>query len=74
MNSTRCKRLCGCLLALVLTLLLQTSALAVSMTEIDAPITVQQWAAMLCGACLDSPTKTAAWPSHTAGAGCPLPL
>ena len=57
MNSTRCKRLCGCLLALVLTLLLQTSALAVSMTEIDAPITVQQWAAMLCGACLDSPTK-----------------
>ena len=48
MNSTRCKRLCGCLLALVLTLLLQTSALAVSMTEIDAPITVQQWAAMLC--------------------------
>ncbi len=57
LNSTRYKRLCCCLLALVLTLLLLTPALAVSMTEIDAPITVQQWAAMLCGTCLDSPTK-----------------
>ena len=50
MNSARCRRICSGLLALVLTLLLQTPALAVSAGETNDLITVRQWAAMLCGA------------------------
>ena len=58
MSSTRCKRIGSGLLALALAFLLQTPALAVSMNEKDAPITVRQWAAMLCGAYLDTPSES----------------
>ena len=54
MNSTRCRRLCCSLLALVLVLLLQTPALAASTDEMGDPVTVRQWAAMLCGAYSDT--------------------
>ena len=50
MNSTRCRRLCCSLLALALIFLLRTPALAAFAGEMDTPITVRQWAAMLCGA------------------------
>ena len=58
MNSTRCKRIGSSLLALALTFLLQTPALAASAGEMDDPITVRQWAAMLCGAYLDTPSES----------------
>ena len=58
MSSTRCRQICSGLLALVLALLLQTPALAVSAGEMDDPVTVRQWAAMLCGACLDTPVES----------------
>ncbi len=58
MSSTRCKRIGSGLLALVLVLLLQTPALAASAGEMDDPVTVRQWAAMLCGACLDTPAES----------------
>lgn len=54
MNSTRCKRIGSGLLALVLVLLLQTPALAASTDEMGDPVTVRQWAAMLCGAYSDT--------------------
>ena len=58
MSSTRCKRIGSGLLVLVLAFLLRTPALAVSMNEKDAPITVRQWADMLCGAYLDTPVES----------------
>ena len=58
MNSTRCKRIGSGLLALVLALLLRTPALAASAGETDDPVTVRQWAAMLCGAYLDTPSES----------------
>ena len=57
MNSTRCKRIGSGLLALVLALLLQTPALAAYAGEMDDTVTVRQWAAMLCGAYLDTPSE-----------------
>ena len=50
MSSTRCKRIGSGLLALALAFLLQMPALAASAGEMDDPVTVRQWAAMLCGA------------------------
>lgn len=60
MSSTRCRQICSGLLALVLVLvlLLRTPALAASAGEMDDPVTVRQWAAMLCGACLDTPSES----------------
>ena len=58
MNSTRCRRLCCSLLALALIFLLRTPALAASAGEMDDPVTVRQWAAMLCGAYLDTPSES----------------
>ena len=58
MSSTRCKRISSGLLALVLALLLRTPALAASAGEMDDPVTVRQWAAMLCGASLDTPVES----------------
>ena len=58
MSSTRCKRIGSGLLALVLVLLLRTPALAASAGETDDPVTVRQWAAMLCGAYLDTPSES----------------
>ena len=58
MSSTRCKRISSGLLALVLALLLRTPALAASAGEMDDPVTVRQWAAMLCGASLDNPVES----------------
>ena len=57
MSSTRCKRIGSGLLALTLALLLQTPALAASAGETDDPVTVRQWADMLCGAYLDTPSE-----------------
>ena len=57
MSSTRCKRICSSLLALVLVLLLRTPVLAVSAGETDDPVTVRQWAAMLCEDYLDPPSE-----------------
>ena len=48
MNSTQCRRLYCSLLALTLIFLLRTPALAITTSEMNEPITVQQWAAMLC--------------------------
>ena len=58
MNSTRCKRIGSGLLALALALLLQMPALAAYAGEMDDPVTVRQWAAMLCGAYLDTPSES----------------
>ncbi|MFQ7451098.1 MAG: hypothetical protein ACLRNQ_06345 [Flavonifractor plautii] len=58
MSSTRCKRISSGLLALVLALLLRTPALAASAGEMDDPVTVRQWATMLCGASLDTPVES----------------
>ena len=58
MNSTRCKRIGSGLLALALALLLQTPALAAYAGEMDDTVTVRQWAAMLCGAYLDTPSES----------------
>ena len=58
MNSTRCKRIGSGLLALVLALLMQTPVLATSTSEMNEPITVRQWAAMLCGAYLDASAES----------------
>lgn len=57
MSSTRCKRIGSGLLALALALLLQMPALAASAGETDDPVTVRQWADMLCGAYLDTPSE-----------------
>ena len=43
---------------MALIFLLRTPALATSAGEMDDPITVRQWAAMLCGACLDTPVES----------------
>ena len=43
---------------MALIFLLRTPALATSAGEMDDPITVQQWAAMLCGAYLDTPSES----------------
>ena len=48
MNSTQCRRLYCSLLALTLIFLLRTPALAITTSEMNEPITVQRWAAMLC--------------------------
>ena len=58
MSSTRCKRIGSGLLALALAFLLQMPALAASAGEMDDPVTVRQWAAMLCGAYLDTPSES----------------
>lgn len=58
MSSTRCKRIGSGLLALALAFLLQMPTLAASAGETDDPVTVRQWAAMLCGAYLDTPSES----------------
>ena len=58
MSSTRCKRIGSGLLALALALLLQTPALAAYAGEMDDTVAVRQWAAMLCGAYLDTPSES----------------